>query len=112
MTAKTVTHTDISDTPVAGRRLGDYRKIREFPGHYHSHPDDVVGYAVRETIRSGEILWHGEADDKGHRECGYDVATVEGSTRYGDTFAIRDQYRNEAGGYAVVDTLYRCGCRS
>jgi hypothetical protein len=112
----TTSHTGIADTIVAGRRLGDYRTIREFPGHFHRHPDDIVGYVVRETIRDHEVLWRGEQTVRHGitvwSECGYDVATVEGAARYGDTFPIRDQYRTAPGGYAVVDTLYRCGCRS
>lgn len=111
----TASHTDIADTVIAGRRLGDYRKIREFPGHHHSN-DDLVGYAVRETIRDGKALWHGEMTVQHGverwSECGYDVAVVEGARRYGDTFEVRDSYRNAPGGYAVVDRLYRCGCRS
>lgn len=103
----------IGATVVAGRPLAEYRPIREFPGHFHSN-DMLVGYVVRETIRDGTVLWHGAhigpADM--HEHCGYDVAAVEGAARYGDTFAVRDAYRAQPGGYAVVDSLYSCGCRS
>lgn len=92
------------DTIIAGRRLEAYLPIEGFPGHHHNN-NMIVGYAVRETVRGGKILWH-DAD------CGYDVAVVEGSTNYADTFEIRDRIRFTPGGYAVVDRLYSCGCRS
>lgn len=107
-----ITTSNISDTVIAGRRLADYRPIREFPGHFHSN-DMRVGYAIRETIRGGKVLWHGDVDANGrHEHCGYDVAAVEGACRYGDTFTVRDSYRATPGGYAVVDSLYSCGCRT
>ncbi|MGW9032723.1 hypothetical protein ACWGQ5_54135 [Streptomyces sp. NPDC055722] len=37
---------------------------------------------------------------------------VDGAHRYTDTFPARDAYRQQSGGYAVVDTLYECGCHS
>jgi len=109
MTIVTVT----TDTVVAGRNLADYKPIRTYPGHSHS-TDMIVGYVVRETIRDGVVLWHGERIGPGdmHEFCGYDVAVVEGACRYGDTFETRDSYRKQPGGYAVVDHLYSCGCRS
>lgn len=69
---------------------------------------------MRETIRNGEALWHGPLNGHGeHTLCGYDVAVVEGGRCYVETFPIRDQYRSlPIGGYAVVDNLYACGCRS
>lgn len=55
----------------------------------------------------------GEPDEHGHHDgCGYDVFAVEGAHRYTETFPARDAYRQQSGGYAVVDTLYKCGCRS
>jgi hypothetical protein len=108
----TATHTadSISETDIAGRRLGDYKPIRDYPGHNHT-TDMVIGYVVRETIRDREVLWRGEPDRQGHREAGHDVAIAVGIGRYADIVAIRDSYRSTPGGYAVVDRLYACGCR-
>jgi hypothetical protein len=59
------------------------------------------------------VLWHGPVGARGHRECGYDVFVVEDGCRYADTFEIRDAYRANPGGYAVVDHLHAaCGHRS
>lgn len=109
MTATTQT----ADTIIAGRKVADYQKIRTYPGHSHT-TDMIVGYVVRETIRDGVVLWHGEhiGPSDMHEFYGYDVHVVEGACRYGDTFETRDAYRRQPGGYAVVDTLYSCGCRS
>ncbi|MGW9031656.1 hypothetical protein ACWGQ5_48145 [Streptomyces sp. NPDC055722] len=97
---------------IAGRPIGEYRPVRDYPGHFHSN-DIIVGYVVRETIRGGKPLHHGEPDEHGHHEgCGYDVFAVDGAHRYTETFPTRDAYRQQCGGYAVVDTLYKCGCRS
>lgn len=94
------------ETVVAGRLLTEYVELYHHRDHTHN-TDGVVGYVVRETIRERNILW---GEDFG--TCGYDVQAVEGGHRYGDTFPLRDVYRDRPGGYAVVDRLYRCGCRS
>ena len=108
--------TDISQTVIAGRKLADYRTLDQDCESYvrcrHRFPDCLVGYVVRETIRDGEVLWHGPVGARGHRECGYDVFVVEGGCRYGDTFEVRDAHRAKPGGHAVVDHLYACGHRS
>ncbi|MEU1597963.1 hypothetical protein ABZ468_35315 [Streptomyces sp. NPDC005708] len=97
---------------IAGRPIGEYRRPRTYPGHTHS-TDVIVGYVVRETIRDGKPLHHGEPDKDGRYEgCGYDVFAVDGAHRYVETFQTRDDYRQRPGGYAVVDVLYACGCRS
>ncbi|HKT02000.1 MAG TPA: hypothetical protein VJT31_20935 [Rugosimonospora sp.] len=112
MTAEIIT-SDLPDTLVAGRRLREYRPLRA-NGHHPHGLAAIVGYVVRETVRDGVVLWHGEHTGPAdvHEFCGYDVAAVEGSDRYGDTFPTRDQYRSQPGSYAVVDSLYACGCRS
>ncbi|WP_331732904.1 hypothetical protein OG613_48875 (plasmid) [Streptomyces sp. NBC_00015] len=94
---------------VAGRPIGEYRDLREFPAHSH-RTDDVVGYVVRETVRDWRPLYRDECrPDEG---CGYDVFAVDGAHRYAETFLTRNAYRQRQGGYAVVDTLFACGCRS
>ena len=101
----------VADTVVAGRRLADYESLTQHPGHHHSI-DTVVGYAVRETVRDGRAMWHGTPDERGnYPHCGVDVAVIEGSTRYSETFPIRDRYRCVEGGYAFTVELYACGCR-
>jgi len=104
---------ELEQTIVGGRELRAYVSFVEHLNHPHPS-DSIVGYVVRETIsRFGTVLWHTEIDVRGDEvhECGYDVAVVEGANNYGDTFPIRDRYRRWQG-YAVVDTLYACGCRS
>jgi hypothetical protein len=98
---------------VAGRPISEYRDLRDFPKHSHGR-DNVVGYVVRETVRDGKPLYHGEKDERGIYQggCGYDVFAVEGASRYDWTWPVRDAYRKMKGGYAVVDELYSCGCRS
>jgi len=92
-------------TEVAGRPLAEYVQLHHHAGQVHS-TDGIVGYVVRETVRDGKALY---SDDRAG--CGYDVQAVEGGHRYGDTFGLRDFLR-EGRGYAVVDSLYACGCRS
>lgn len=104
---------ELEQTIVGGREL---RAYESFAAHLdHDHPSDsIVGYVVRKTISPhGSVLWHTEIDAGGDEvhECGYDVAVVEGARNYADTFPIRDRHRRGKG-YAVVDTLYACGCRS
>lgn len=84
--------------------IADYRSLRDARGHSHGKDNPIVGYVVRETIRDGVALRHGPADAKGRRQCGYDVAVIEGGCNYTDTFDILDSYRNTPGGYAVVST--------
>lgn len=104
---------EFEQTIVGGRELRAYVSFAEHLDHDHPS-DSVVGYVVRKTISPyGSVLWHTEVDASGDevRECGYDVAVVEGARNYADTFPIRDLHRRGKG-YAVVDTLYACGCRS
>ncbi len=99
-------------TIVAGRLLSDYIAFHHHRDHAHSI-DSIVGYVIRETIRDGQTLW----GDDSHTICGYDVQAIEGGHRYADTFPLRDFLRGtyntyrDKGGYAVVDSLYACGCR-
>ena len=99
-------------TLINGRRIADYTDLRSSPDHSHT-TDTIVGYVVRETVRNGRPLFRGTPDTRGiHPECGFDVEVIDGGHRYADTFATRDSYRSTDGGYAVVDDLYACGCRS
>lgn len=95
-------------TVIAGRPVSEYVDAWSRPRHDHGS-DTTVGYVVRRTIDPlGIILWH---DSATKARCGVDVLAVEGATRYADTFAMRDELR-QGTGYAVVDTLYACGCRT
>lgn len=89
---------------IAGRALADYRPMVPARDHDHSTTTGLVGYVVRETIRNGEVLRDGD-------RVGVDIAAIAGGPRYAETFPLRDAYRNQPGGYAVVDSLYGCGCR-
>lgn len=83
----------------------------EHPQHAHG-TGTLAGYVVRETIRNGTVLWHGTVDDKGHFAlCGYDVAVIDGARRYAEALDIMHSYR-AGDGYAVIDNIYTCGCRS
>jgi hypothetical protein len=92
-------------TEIAGRLLVDYVELHAHRNSAHS-TDDIVGYVVRETIRQGRTL-----NSSQHGGCGYDVQAVVGGYNYAATFGLRDKLR-EGRGYAVVDSLYSCGCRS
>jgi hypothetical protein len=92
-------------TEIAGRLLTDYVELHAHRGSAHS-TDAIVGHVVRETVREGLVLTNAE-----HGGCGYDVQAVAGGHNYGATFGLRDKLR-EGRGYAVVDSLYPCGCRS
>ena len=99
-------------TLINGRQVADYTDLRSSPDHSHTS-DTIVGYVVRETVRNGRPLFRGTPDAHGiHPECGFDVEAIDGGHRYADTFATRNSYQSTDGGYAVVDTLYACGCRS
>lgn len=86
------------------RDLDKFRPLAKDPAHDH-HIDNVVGYVVRETIRSGEVL----RDEAGR--VGIDKVVVEGGTEYGRAREYARRYIAQRGGYAVVDNLYGCGCR-
>lgn len=108
---------DTRTTVLNGRKIADYVDLRNHLPHQHS-TDLIVGYVVRETIGpNGEgALWRNaagdrvEANDRAGR-CGYDIAVVEGPGRYVNTRLIVADYEAD-GGYAVVDSLFVCGCRS
>lgn len=92
---------------VAGRPLADYTPLAVAggAGHDHSTTTGIVGYVVRHTIDpEGVLISDGQ-------RVGVDVAVVEGAHRYAETFPERDALR-DGRGYAVVDMLYGCGCRS
>lgn len=92
----------VGSTLVAGRAVRDYQPMA---GHPHGPSGGVVGYVVRETIRGGCRL--AVADGP----LGVDVAAFDGATQYGAALDTARGYRQH-GGYAVVDSLYACGCRS
>jgi hypothetical protein len=86
------------------RAVAGFVPLNSSSRHDHSTTTGIIGYVVRETIRDGVVL-------RERNHVGFDVHLVLGGPNYGDTFAIRDGYRNVRGGYAVVDNLYGCGCR-
>lgn len=68
----------------------------------HSHGlDSLAGYRVVQTIRNGSVL-----------ENPVLVAEFDDPTCYG--MALDEAYaiRREAGSWAVVDSVYSCGCVS
>lgn len=91
---------------IAGKLLSEYVPIGTNRCFHHSL-DDVIGYVVRETIRNGQVIYNAATGRVGH-----DQYLVEGATNYAETFPLRDEFRNQPRGYAVADSLYRCGCRS
>lgn len=98
--------TSLAETVINGRKLSDYAPSADFPRHSHG-THVLAGYVIRQTERDGEYLWHDEAKTA----CGEDVAVVEGSTNYADALEIKHTYRTGTS-YAVIDSLYTCGCRS
>lgn len=106
----TIITAQVADAVVNGRRVADYVDLRHNPRHNHSL-DDIVGYVVRETVRNRKPIVVAPSTGRGAL-IGQDVAVVEGGNRYAEAFPVRDAYRNTPGGYAVVDSLYACGCRS
>ena len=102
---------DLADVEVAGRKLADYREVDNTHGH---DLDQLVGYVVRETLRDGQALWHGDLTGRGEARqfCGYDVAVVDGAHRFAEALTVAYAYRDLPDGYALVDHLYSCGCRS
>lgn len=85
--------------------VGQFQPMAYDPTHDHT-TNGIVGYAVRETVADNEMI---EAPDG---RIGRDVAVISGAENYIKTFPIRDRCREQPGGYAVVDRLYACGCRS
>lgn len=97
----------VSDIVVNDRRVGDYASLLSHPRRSCDHRlGAIVGYVVRETVRDGEVLPRHPYGPG----CGVDVYVVDEAGGYARTFPVRDSYRT-SGGYAVVDNLYRCGCR-
>lgn len=82
---------------VAGRPIDQYRALSS--GHLHPL-EAIVGYVVRQSVRDGVILPEG-----------VDLAVFEGDTFYGSALETACASRDQRD-YAVVDRLYRCGCRS
>ena len=68
-------------------------------GHAHGL-DTTAGYIVRRTF----------FDEREHE----DVATINGRTNYEQALvAVREVRAEQTGmGYAVIDFVYECGCRS
>jgi hypothetical protein len=101
--------TDPVDPIVDGRKLSEYTDTIKpgIRGHQHS-TDNLVGYAIRHTIEpDGTVLWHTD----GSGRCGHDVVVVDKPTEYG--WAIEAAHADRAqNGWAVIDHLYSCGCRS
>lgn len=91
----------VAETLVGGRPVRDYVDFRQHPAHSHGL-DTTVGYVLRETIRDRQSLGPDYID----------VAVFDGDHRYGTALDLAHVYRAADGGYAVVDTLYACGCRS
>lgn len=78
------------------------------PGHNHSLTN-VIAYEVRQTIRAGRVLWHG--DEAGG--CGYNVHTFVGGDQYAAALQAAKELRVTDRSYAVVDFVYGgCGCTS
>lgn len=101
-------------TVIDGIHVRDFVSSELRPRHRCHTTDSIVGYVVRETMRNGTLLTRGEPDARGaYPVCGYDVFAVSGGGNYVATFPVRDSYRTADGeNWAVVDSLYACGCRS
>lgn len=78
--------------------------ITEHPEHPHTL-NDIVGYLVRHTMKHGRRL----PDTNGR--VGNDLAVYLNPTDYGVALSYAHDLRH-GGSYAVIDTLYACGCRS
>lgn len=86
------------------RSVEGFLPLSKDPSHNHT-VDGIIGYAVRETIRNGEVL-----RDKNGR-VGFSRTVIEGAINYARALQAAERYRSQRGGYAVVDALYGCGCR-
>lgn len=58
----------------------------------------IAGHIVRRTIPGTEAAH-------------VDVAQIDGATNYGRALDIARDERAKPGQYAVIDTVYTCGCR-
>ena len=99
------------DLVVGGRPLSAYQPFRWAHAAHRAGASlsDIVGYVVRRTIADdGEILWN----DEERTSCGYDVAVLPAPHLYGQALDVALEHRGPGDGYAVVDRLYACGCRS
>ena len=69
--------------------------------HVHTHTlDDIVGYEVRQTLKDRQVLGRD----------GPVIARVDGASRYADALKIAYEHRNIPSSYALVDSVYACGC--
>lgn len=86
----------VAHSVVNGRAVGDYTT----PDWSHLHPTDAIeGYVVRHTVSGGQTM-----------QVFVDVAVIPGANRYADALESVAQWRT-GGNYAVIDSLFRCGCR-
>ncbi|MCK9898125.1 hypothetical protein [Frankia sp. AgB32] len=93
---------EIAAVQIAGRRVGAYEPdgVRRNADHSHSL-SQIVGHVVRETVRGGVPLW----------AMAVDVAAFEGADQFGAAVELAETFCVDSG-YALVDRLYACGCRS
>jgi len=75
------------------------------PQHPEHNTDGIVGYLVRHTMKDGRRL----PDTNGR--VGTDLAVYLDPHDYGVALSYARDLRTP-GNYAVIDTLYACGCRS
>lgn len=102
----------LADVEVGGRRVADLDVLGnptdEARFHCHSLTDGLAGYIVRQTKRDGRVLSSGNPLDA----TGFPVAVVTDPRRYGAAVEIAREVRAVQGSYAVIDSVYVCGCRS
>lgn len=114
---------EYGDTPEVERTLIDGMELRFYQTsrtggqcHFPHSADDLVGYVVRQTIARGVRLQHADGVDMGVGVgVGGDVAAFDGRNQYATALDAAKTYRVDtlgSGDYAVVDSLYDCGCRS
>lgn len=97
-------------TAVGEFRLGDLTSLRDHHelAHQGATLDDLVGYIVTRTVDTdGRVEWH----DETRTAVGVDVAVFDGPNLYGQALERAREYR-VGKGWAVVASVYACGCRS
>jgi hypothetical protein len=77
------------------------------PSHDH-RTDEIVGHVVRQTVTADGAVLPRDASGR----IGTTVATVEGAGAFPVALAMARDVRADGQAYAVIDNVYRCGCRS
>jgi hypothetical protein len=95
----------IPDLLADPERIADAPGIAAHPEHSTHSLDDIVGYVVRRTLQDGTIL------PARAGRVGDDAMIFVGGNSYATAMEITRAMRFD-GRYAVVDSVYSCGCRS